>query len=365
MAVKRTDRRVGAARPPGSAAAVAVAAIGAGALAVVVQSATGYLVMAADAATPSRLAFYLRHTSGVLAVALTAERADALALPALSAETRPGDLAAPTVPVDLATSADRGSSAADRAATIAALADPDSMPGQFVTPGHVFPLRLSGMRIVSQQDPAQAALDLARLAGRSPAGVLAPILCENGEVARGEELADFALSQGLPIIEIDELIRYRMQERPATHVTRIRLPTPHGDFACHAWEMPEGTVHLALTRAGFIPSGPLRAIVHRECRAGEVFRRRGCDCYDELQRAQQALSAAATDVLIYLRAPETADELACSRVSARDGRARPIAARSLAPGEATVYAQILAELPDHVDRPSPPQGATGSIASRM
>lgn len=300
---------------------------------------TSYLLLAADAATPARIAFYLRHTSGILGVALSPDRIDALRLAPANAEPPGLSGAVAMVPVDLGTRADRGASAGDRAATILALADPDSRPGQFIRPGHVVPLRTPRTSRADERDPAVAALDLARLSGRGAAAVLAPILDGEGRVAGAETVAGIVAEHGIALLEIEDLIRYRRLERPATRAASVALPTRLASLICHAWEMPDGTEHLALTRGGSarpLPQPP-RVVVHHECRAGDVFASRACRCHAELNRALTRLGAGELDALVYLRSSAHTGKLVCPRIGSSPSTASD-------PGSDPVCAQILAEL---------------------
>lgn len=311
---------------------------------------TGYLVMAADAATPRSVAFYLRHTSGVLGVSLTAERCDELEL--RPAPHWPGEptLATPIVPVDLTTRVDRGFSASDRAAVIAALARPGTRPDEFIRPGHVYPLRAAGAGVLAHHDPAAAALDLARLGGRACAGIIAPILRESdGEVARRDELCRFAEKNGLPLVGLEALVAYRVHERPAVFAAAANLPTPFGVFVCYAWEMPDGTEQLALTRPGPAAGPDARTAVHRECTAGNVLGSRGCDCRARLQRELAELGDGQIDVLVYLRAASSRGSLDCVRAPRTDlpdlRRGSMAQSRDDDLPTDVVCAQILDELP--------------------
>lgn len=178
----------------------------------------GDLIMAADAATPEAIALFVRHTSGVICAALSGDRCEALALPLMVPPATNADQfrTAFTVTVDAAVGTTTGISAADRAATLRALADPSTRPAQLNRPGHIFPLRARPGGVLQRPGHTEAAVDLARLAGRFPAGVLSELVLDDGSMARLPELQAFARAHRLPLISIADLIAYRTAHDPAT-----------------------------------------------------------------------------------------------------------------------------------------------------
>ena len=178
----------------------------------------GDLIMAADAATPEAIAFFVRHTSGVICAALSGDRCEALALPLMVPPATNADQfrTAFTVTVDAAVGTTTGISAADQAATLRALADPSTRPAQLNRPGHIFPLRARPGGVLQRPGHTEAAVDLARLAGRAPAGVLSELVLDDGSMARLPELQAFARAHRLPLISIADLIAYRTAHDPAT-----------------------------------------------------------------------------------------------------------------------------------------------------
>jgi len=178
----------------------------------------GDLITAADAATPEAIAFFVRHTSGVICAALSGDRCEALALPLMVPPATNADQfrTAFTVTVDAAVGTTTGISAADRAATLRALADPSTRPAQLNRPGHIFPLRARPGGVLQRPGHTEAAVDLARLAGRAPAGVLSELVLDDGSMARLPELQAFARAHRLPLISIADLIAYRTAHDPAT-----------------------------------------------------------------------------------------------------------------------------------------------------
>ncbi len=267
----------------------------------------GDLIMAAQCATPEKVAFILRHTSGVICVALTGERLDALELPLMVPDNREFHGTAFTVSVDLADGATTGISAADRARTLSALADPERGPADFVRPGHVFPLRGRRGGVLKRAGHTESALDLANLAGLQPAGVLCEIVSEDrSEMARGEELRRLAAKHKLPMLCVADIVRHRLRsERLVRHVAQARVPTPHGPFECHAWQsLTDGTEHLAFVRGELTGEEPVLVRVHSECLTGDVFGSQRCDCGAQLTDAMAAIATEERGVVVYLRGHE-------------------------------------------------------------
>ena len=229
----------------------AIAAIGRGQIVVVADDEAreneGDLIMAADAATTEDLTFFVRHTSGVICIGLTGERCDALRLSPMVAPTDNTEShgTAFTVSVDLTEGTTTGISAGDRAATLRALADPTVDADAFNRPGHIFPLRARPGGVLKRAGHTEAAVDLARLAGRSPAGILCELVLDGGEMARGPELRRFADRHGLLLVSITDLIRHRRRsEKLVTRTAEARLPTRWGEFPvplvreCARWADP-------------------------------------------------------------------------------------------------------------------------------
>jgi 3,4-dihydroxy 2-butanone 4-phosphate synthase / GTP cyclohydrolase II len=267
----------------------------------------GDLVMAAEAVSAEKLAFFLEHTSGVICASLTGERLDALELPLMVERNGEAQGTAFTVTVDLAAGVTTGISASDRAATIRALADPARGAPDFVSPGHVFPLRSRPGGVLKRAGHTEAAVDLARLAGLEPAGVLCEAVSpDKSRMAGTAELHALAQRHRLPMISIAALVRHRMRsERLVRHVAEARVPTVHGDFVCHAWEsVLDGTEHLALVRGDIAGGGPVLARVHSECLTGDVFGSRRCDCGAQLDDALSAIAREGRGVVVYLRGHE-------------------------------------------------------------
>jgi 3,4-dihydroxy 2-butanone 4-phosphate synthase/GTP cyclohydrolase II len=290
----------------------AIAAIGRGEIVVVADDEDreneGDLIMAADLATPEALAFFVRHTSGVICVGLTGQRCAELELPQMvvSADNSEALGTAFTVSVDAREHTTTGISAADRARTLRALADPACGARSFNRPGHVFPLRARPGGVLKRAGHTEAAVDLAVLAGRQPAGVLCEVVLDDGRMARAPELRRFADEHGLLLVSIADLIRHRRRfERLVERTASARVPTRWGEFQCHAYESSlDGETHLAYTMGDLTPDEPVLVRVHSECITGDVFGSVKCDCGPQLQEAMRRVAEDGRGVVVYLRGHE-------------------------------------------------------------
>ena len=288
----------------------AVAAISRGEIVVVVDDEDreneGDLIMAAEAATPDKIAFFVRHTSGVICTPLTGERLDELDIPLMVRDNTESHRTAFTYSVDYRHGTSTGISAADRAATIQALIDPATRPPDLARPGHIFPLRYSDGGVLKRAGHTEAAVDLARMAGLFPAGVLCEIVNDDGTMARVPDLAEFCAEHGLMMISIAELIRYRRQtEKLIKRISEARIPTEWGDFDCYVYEsLLDGEQHLAFVRGAVQGEHEVLVRVHSECLTGDVFGSLRCDCGDQLNAAMQRIAQEGMGVLVYLRGHE-------------------------------------------------------------
>jgi 3,4-dihydroxy 2-butanone 4-phosphate synthase/GTP cyclohydrolase II len=267
----------------------------------------GDLIIAAEAVTPDILRFFLEHTSGLFCVALTDERADELDLALMVDRNEEAQRTAFTISVDLARGISTGISATDRAATIRALADPSARAGDFVRPGHVFPLRARPGGVLKRAGHTETAVDLARLAGRAPVGLLCEVVsADKTGMAGRSELEALAAEHGLIMTSVQALVRHRMgSERLVRASAQARVPTRHGAFTCHAWEaIADGTQHMALTLGDLGSGEPVLARVHSECLTGDVFGSERCDCGTQLDDALAMIAAEGRGVVIYLRGHE-------------------------------------------------------------
>jgi 3,4-dihydroxy 2-butanone 4-phosphate synthase/GTP cyclohydrolase II len=224
----------------------ALAAIARGEMVVVADDAgrenEGDLILAAEKATPAALAFMIRHTSGVVCAAVEANRLEALQLPLMVADNTESHRTAFTVSVDCRHGTTTGISAADRAATLRALADPSAGPGHFLRPGHVFPLRARPGGVLERRGHTEAAVDLTRLAGLQPCGVLCELVNDDGTMARPLELVTFAGRHGLPLITIADLVAHRRRtESLRERLAEARLPTPQAVLSARVYRGSDGT----------------------------------------------------------------------------------------------------------------------------
>ena len=266
----------------------------------------GDLIMAAQFATAEKLAFIVRHSSGVVCAPLTGERCDDLRLPAMVDQNTESHRTAFTVSVDLIDGTSTGISAADRAATIAALANPIFAYTAFARPGHIFPLRAREGGVLKRAGHTEAAVDLARLAGCEPAGLICEIQNDDGTMSRLDDLRRFCAEHGLLLSSIAMLIEYRRHhERLVEYIGAAPVPTEWGTFTCHAYRSTiDGIEHLAFTQGDIATSGAVLTRVHSECLTGDVFGSRRCDCGPQLDAAMKLIAAEGRGVVVYLRGHE-------------------------------------------------------------
>jgi 3,4-dihydroxy 2-butanone 4-phosphate synthase/GTP cyclohydrolase II len=287
-----------------------IAAIGRGEMVVLVDDEDreneGDLIMAAQHVTPEKLAFIIRHTSGVVVAPLTGERCDDLRLPMMVDHNTESHRTAFTVSVDLLEGTSTGISAADRALTIRALADRNVGYQAFARPGHVFPLRAREGGVLKRAGHTEASVDLARLAGCVPAGVLCEIQNDDGTMARLPQLVEFCREHGLLLSSIAALVDWRRRtERLVERVGSARVPTEWGEFECVAYRSTlDGIEHLAFVRGDPAGDTPLLTRVHSECLTGDVFGSLRCDCGDQLVAAMRRIADEDRGVLVYLRGHE-------------------------------------------------------------
>jgi 3,4-dihydroxy 2-butanone 4-phosphate synthase/GTP cyclohydrolase II len=289
----------------------AVAAIGRGEIVIVIDDEDreneGDLIMAAEFATPEAIAFFLHHTSGVICAPVGRDRARELDLPLMVANNTESMRTAFTVSVDYRHDTTTGISAHDRARTIQALVDPATRPGDLLRPGHIFPLEAREGGVLKRAGHTEAALDLARMAGLYPAGVLCELVNEaKDDMARLPELEEFADKHGLLLISIADLVRYRRQnEKLVRRVGEARIPTQWGDFTCYAYESTlDGTEHLAFVKGAVQGQDNVLVRVHSECLTGDVFGSLRCDCGPQLQAAMRQVAEEGLGVVLYYRGHE-------------------------------------------------------------
>ena len=266
----------------------------------------GDLVLAAALATPEQLAFIVRHSSGVVCAPMTGADLDRLALPPMTAVNEDRKGTAYAVTVDARDGVTTGISAADRARTLRVLADPATAAGDLTRPGHVLPLRAAPGGVLQRAGHTEAAVDLARLAGLPPVGVIAEVVDEDGSMARLPRLRRFAAEHDLALISIADLAAHRRRtEQLVERVADTVLPTPHGSFRAVAYrDAIDGGEHVALVMGDVAGGGGVLARVHSECLTGDVFGSLRCDCGSQLQQALAAVAEEGRGVVVYLRGQE-------------------------------------------------------------
>ena len=263
----------------------------------------GDLVIAAEKVTPEAVNFMAKHGRGLICVPISNERAEQLGLQRMVAQNREMYRTDFTVSVDAARGVATGISAQDRATTIRTLANPSSTTNDLVQPGHVFPLRAKDGGVLRRTGHTEAAVDLARMAGLQPAGVLCEILHDDGTMARLPELMEFRKRHALRICTIQSLIAYRRKREKLVELEQIvKLPTDYGDFDLHLYRSKlDGMHHLALVKGKIDKYRPTLVRVHSECLTGDVFGSQRCDCGNQLQAALRQIEEEGNGVLVYMR----------------------------------------------------------------
>ena len=269
----------------------------------------GDIIFAASKATPELMAFTIRYSSGVICAPMPGAMLDRLEIPLMTPHNKDAYRTAYTISVDARDGVSTGISAADRAHTVRVLADSATEPWELTRPGHVFPLRYREGGVLVRRGHTEAAVDLCRLAGLTPAGVLVEVVNDDGTMKRAPELRAFADEHGLAMISIEDLVRYR--RRVESHVVReaeTRLPTSHGDFTAIGYTITvDGSEHIALVYgdpATLGDGGPVLTRVHSECLTGDVFGSSRCDCGPQLNEAMDRIVEAGRGVVVYLRGHE-------------------------------------------------------------
>jgi 3,4-dihydroxy 2-butanone 4-phosphate synthase/GTP cyclohydrolase II len=261
----------------------------------------GDLTMAAEKITPDAVNFMAKHGRGLVCLALTEERCDELALPLMSPVNTSNYGTAFTESIDARRGTTTGISAADRAITILAAIDPASRPTDLARPGHIFPLRARNGGVMVRAGQTEASVDLARIAGMTPAGVICEIMNDDGTMARLPQLGEFCREHGLKLLTVAELIRYRMRnERYVRRVAEAALPTRYGDFRMIVYASDvDREQHIALV-SGDLAGGPPLVRVHSHCLTGDVFASTECDCHDLIEHSMEAIVGENRGVFVYL-----------------------------------------------------------------
>jgi 3,4-dihydroxy 2-butanone 4-phosphate synthase / GTP cyclohydrolase II len=262
----------------------------------------GDLVIAAQFATPDAINFMATHARGLICLCLTAERADELNLRPMTENNEAPLGTAFTVSIEAREGVTTGISAHDRSHTIQVAIHPDTKAGDLVQPGHVFPLRAKRGGVLERTGQTEAAVDLARLAGLTPAGVVCEVMNEDGTMARVPDLVPYCERHGLKLVTVADLVEYRRRrEKLVERTARVRLPTEYGDFVAVAYkETITGRPHVALVRGDVEGAENVLVRVHSECLTGDVFHSLRCDCGEQLDLALRRIAQEEQGVLLYM-----------------------------------------------------------------
>jgi 3,4-dihydroxy 2-butanone 4-phosphate synthase/GTP cyclohydrolase II len=263
----------------------------------------GDLCIAAEKITPEAVNFMAIHGRGLICLSLTSARVDALNLPMMADDNTSTFGTAFTVSIEARKGVSTGISVHDRARTIVTAINPKTNPEDLARPGHVFPLRARPGGVLQRAGQTEGSVDLARLAGLNPSGVICEIMNEDGTMSRVPELMKFAKKHGLKIVTVKDLINYRLQKELLVHRTAdVHLPTGYGTFRAIAYSNEvDNNLHLALVKGDIKPGDKVLVRVHSECLTGDVFGSRRCDCGEQLHKAMRKISKAGKGVVLYMR----------------------------------------------------------------
>jgi 3,4-dihydroxy 2-butanone 4-phosphate synthase/GTP cyclohydrolase II len=315
----------------------------------------GDLALPAEKVTPAAINFMAKHGRGLICLALTEERCDELNLPLMSPVNTSAFGTAFTESIDALRGTSTGISAADRATTVLAAIDPGTRAADLARPGHVFPLRARRGGVLVRAGQTEASVDLARIAGLYPAGVICEIMSDDGSMARLPQLADFCREHGVKLLTVAELIRYRMRhERYVRRVAETVLATRYGDFRMIVFSSDvDREQHIALVR-GDLSGPPPLVRVHSHCLTGDVFGSSSCDCYEIVARSLEAIVREDRGVFVYLhhtgrgfaleQPPVGSGEMARVLYHARGQLDQDVARQRLLQHESGIGAQILIDL---------------------
>jgi 3,4-dihydroxy 2-butanone 4-phosphate synthase / GTP cyclohydrolase II len=262
----------------------------------------GDLCIAAEKVTPESINFMARFGRGLICLALTEERCQELDLPLMVEQNTSNYGTAFTVSIEARGRVTTGISARDRSETVRVAIDPKSRPQDLLRPGHVFPLRAKKGGVLKRAGQTEASVDLASIAGMTPAAVICEIMNEDGTMARLPDLREFAIQHGLKIISVADIIQYRMQAEKHVHcLASPRLPTEYGEFRVHAYKSDiTGEEHIALVMGEISETDEVLVRVHSSCLTGDVFHSSRCDCGDQLDRAFELVAKEGKGVILYL-----------------------------------------------------------------
>lgn len=262
----------------------------------------GDLAIAANKVTPESINFMAKYGRGLICLAMTEQRCEELELPLMVQQNTSPFATAFTVSIEARGKISTGISAADRSATVLTAIHPDTQPQDLLRPGHIFPLRAQVGGVLKRAGQTEASVDLANLAGQTPAAVICEVMNDDGTMARVPDLAVFARQHKLLIITVKDLIRYRMRhERLVELIASPKLPTAYGDFEIRAYRSPvTGEEHIALVMGDISEEEPTLVRVHSQCLTGDMFASQRCDCGVQLHRALEEISKEGKGVLLYL-----------------------------------------------------------------
>ncbi len=263
----------------------------------------GDLTLAAEKITPEAINFMAKYGRGLICLALTAQRCDELKLPPMVTENTSSFQTAFTVSIEAKRNVTTGISAADRATTILTAVNPATRPEDLVRPGHVFPLRARNGGVLVRTGQTEGSVDLARLAGLYPAGVICEVMKDDGTMARVPDLIEFSKRRGIKLCSIEDLIKYRrLTERLVQRTVTTKIPTPYSEFILHVYETSvDNWHHLAFVKGDIAGRKGVLVRVHSECLTGDVFGSKRCDCGAQLHKALEMIQAEGMGVLLYMR----------------------------------------------------------------
>jgi 3,4-dihydroxy 2-butanone 4-phosphate synthase/GTP cyclohydrolase II len=262
----------------------------------------GDFAFASEKCTPEKINFMAKYGRGLICVSMEGKRLDELQIPLMVPSNTSRFETAFTISVEAKEGTTTGISASDRSITVLKLADPQSKPSDFVMPGHMFPIRARDGGVLVRSGQTEASVDMARLAGLTPSGVICEIMNEDGSMARMPQLIEIGKRHDMKIISVADLIRYRRaHEKFIRRAAQTRLPTPHGTFQMIAYEeVLSNAVHIVLQAGSLDPNEPILVRVHSECFTGDLLGSKRCDCGEQLQTAMRQVSAHG-GIILYLR----------------------------------------------------------------